>query len=165
MVKQFESYEQVAQYLLDHFAEAFGLDHVEGKQTVLGQRSGTTWEIDAKGVRIGNDGFLIVECRRHTKSGLKQEELAAVAYRINDTGAKGGIVVSPLELQEGAKRVAAAENIVEVKLNADATKHQYILSFLNKVMVGLHDVAQPAKESLDIEIVRKDGSCEKRHLT
>ena len=38
------------------------------------------------------------------------------AYKIQDTGAAGGIVVSPLELQTGARRVAKAENIHRVFL-------------------------------------------------
>jgi hypothetical protein len=104
--QQFESYEQVAQYLLDQFAGELGLKRVEANQEVTGLRSGTTWEIDAKGVKVDGEGFVIVECRRYTTSKLKQEHLAGLAYRILDTGAEGGIVVSPMDLQEGAKKVA-----------------------------------------------------------
>ncbi len=164
MSKKFETYEQVSQYLLDRFAADLGLDKVEGKQEIKGQQSGTTWEIDAKGIRIGNDGFVIVECRRYTTSSLKQEHLAAIAYRITDTGAKGGIVVSPLALQEGAKKIAEAEGIVEVKLNPDATKHEYVLKFLNKVMIGVRDVLS-IQQSIAVRIERKDdGTSEELKL-
>jgi hypothetical protein len=157
MAQQFESYEQVAEYLINQFAKEFGLDRVEPKQEVEGHRSGVTWEIDAKGIRVGNDGFLIVECRRYTTSRLKQEHVAAVAYRIIDTGAKGGIIVSPLDLQEGAKQVAAAEGIIEVKVNPDCTKYEYVLSFLNNVMIGVHDTAT-CQESIEIIAEELDGT-------
>src|SRR5205807_1059873 len=96
--------------------------------------------IDAKG-RMTGDGemFVIVECRRHTTSGQKQEALAGLAYRILDTGAAGGIIVSPLPLQEGAKKVAQAEKIVEVTLNKDCTTTEYVTQFLGSVLVGASD--------------------------
>lgn len=64
-----KSYEEVAAYLLDHFAKEFGLTRVEGKQKVHGLRTRTDWEIDAKGIREGtNQGFIIIKCRRYTKT-------------------------------------------------------------------------------------------------
>jgi hypothetical protein len=115
------------------------LERVEGKQEVIGLRSGTAWEIDAKGFCEGNTGFVIVECRRYTTSKQNQEKVGALAYRIQDAGAEGGILVSPLGLQEGAERVAAAENIVSVQLNANSTRHDYVLRFLQRAMVGFSD--------------------------
>src|SRR5215210_705819 len=97
---KWESYEQVAAYLLNQFASEFGLERVEGKQKVVGQRSGTDWEIDAKGFRSGDTGFVIVECRRYTTSKQNQGKVGALAYSIIDSGAEGGIIVSPLGLQE-----------------------------------------------------------------
>jgi hypothetical protein len=38
-MSQWESYEQVGTYLLDQFAAEFGLDRVEAKQEMPGQRS------------------------------------------------------------------------------------------------------------------------------
>jgi hypothetical protein len=154
---RWESYEEVAAYLLDQFATEFGLDHVEGKQEILGQRSGTTWEIDAKGVRQDNTGFVIVECRRYTGSRQSQEKVGALAYRIIDTGAAGGIIVSPLGVQDGAEKVATAENIVSVQLDQNSTRHEYILRFLNKIMVGLTD-SLSFRDSLEIELRDKDGN-------
>lgn len=79
-------------YLLDQFAAEFGLECVETKQDVLGQRSGTSWEIDAKGIRHGNNGFVIVEFRRYTTARQNQGKIGQLAY---DTGAQGGTIVSP----------------------------------------------------------------------
>jgi len=156
-VAKWESYEQVATYLLNQFANEFGLERVEGKQEVVGQRSGTAWEIDAKGVRTGDAGFIIVECRRYTTSKQSQEKVGALAYSILDSGAEGGIIVSPLGLQEGAERVAAAENIVSVQLDENSTRHEYILCFLNKVMIGRQDTIG-VQESLKLEFRDKDGN-------
>src|SRR5258708_7682399 len=96
---QWEPYEHVAAYLLDQFAAEFGLDHVEGNQEVAVQRSGTKWEIDAKGIRQDNDGLVIVECRRYTSSRQSQEKIGALVYRIIEAGAKGGIIISPFGLE------------------------------------------------------------------
>lgn len=160
MPQEFESYEQVAAHLLDQFASQLGLGRVEGKQDVRGLRSGT-WEVDAKGVKIDREGFVIVECRRYTTSKLKQEHLAALAYRILDTGAAGGIVVSPMDLQEGAKKLAAAERIIEVKLTPNSTPYEFVLSFLNQIMIGLHDQVG-VHESLTVEIKHADGTIERK---
>ncbi len=80
------SYEEVAQYLLNQFAEHFNLGRVEGKQKILG-RSGTEWEIDAKGIKDNETGFLIIECRQHNRK-INQGYVGQVAYEIQDTGAE-----------------------------------------------------------------------------
>ena len=138
---RWQSYEDIARYILQQMAAEFGLERVEGKQLIQG-RSGTTWEIDGKGVSIDDSAaFIIIECRRYTTSKQKQEQIAALAYRIQDTGAAGGIIVSPLGLQEGAERVAQAERIASVRLDKDSTPEQYLLHFLGKVFrgMGLYD--------------------------
>ncbi len=135
--KRWETYEEVAQHLLNKFKSEFNLINVEEKQKVSGHKSGTNYEIDAKGVKIDGESIIIVECRRYTKSKQSQEKLGAIAYKIYDAGAVGGIIVSPLGLQKGAKKIAEAENIISVKLNEDCTTENYILQFLNMVMVGV----------------------------
>ena len=154
MTKQWASYEEVATYLLRQFAQEFELDYVEGKQEIIGQRSGTTWKIDAKGVRQGNAGFVIVECRHYTRSRQNQEKVGGLAYRIIDTGADGGIVVSPLGLQKGAERIAAAENIISVRLDKDCNRHEFVLGFLDKIMLGREDILSLG-EKVQLEVVPK----------
>ena len=136
-MKDWQRYEQTAQHLLNEFAGHFGLGKVEGKQIVPGE-SGTDWEIDAKGVVAGGEGFLIVECRRRT-SRTSQEQVAALAYRIGDTGAQGGILVTPVELQSGAKKIAEHEHIHHVILNKDSTTEAYVVEFLGKVFMGFRE--------------------------
>jgi hypothetical protein len=137
--KKWLTYEEVARYLLNQIADKFGVSHVEGKQKVVGKRSGTEWEIDAKGVNLSDGIFFIVECRRYTTSKQCQDKMGGLAYRILDTGAAGGILVSPLGLQEGAEKVAAAENIHNVTLDKNSTTENYILKFLNEIRIGRSD--------------------------
>jgi hypothetical protein len=159
--KTWETYEEVATYLLNQIATEFGLERFEGKQKVVGQKSHTKWEIDAKGVGEGNEIFFIVECRRYTKSRQNQEKLAGLAYRIIDTGAKGGIVVSPLGLQEGAVKLAKAENIYSVMLDEKNTRTEYVLEFLEKVRVGkLLKGEVTFKPSLSRRVIHVNGTVE-----
>jgi hypothetical protein len=41
----------------------------------------------------------------------------------------GGIIVSPLGLQEGAQKVANAENVKHVTLGPDSTTNEYVMRF------------------------------------
>ena len=139
MPHKWETYEEVARYLLEQFKDKFGLELVEGKQDISGKQSRTNYEIDGKGVKEGYKGFIIIECKRYTKSRIRQSTIQSLAYQIIDTGAKGGIIVSPLGLQEGASKIAEAENIVSVHLSPNSTTTKFILSFLNEIMLGTFD--------------------------
>ena len=138
---KWKSYQEVAAHLLNQMAAHFDLERVEGTQDLAGLRSGTSYTIDAKGVRVGSEAFVLIECRCYTTSKQKQEHLAALAYRIIDTGAAGGIIVSPLGLQEGATRIADAEHIISVQLSEDSTTTEYVLAFLNKLVAAVTDDA------------------------
>ena len=126
---KWETYEQVARKVISDLRRELDVHLVEGKQELQGD-SGATWEIDGKATTGSADGFFVVEARRHTTSGQKQEHLAALAYRIQDLGGTGGIIVSPLPLQRGAKLIAAHENIVELRLSAESTTENYMAQFL-----------------------------------
>jgi hypothetical protein len=95
--KAWETYEEVARFLLEEMSDTLGLglERVEGKQKLAG-KSGTKWQVDAKGVKAEDGAIVIVECRRWTTSKPDQEDVGAFAYRIGDVGAAGGIVVTPL---------------------------------------------------------------------
>jgi hypothetical protein len=157
--KQWRTYEEVVQYLLNEFAAHFNLGHVEGKQLVPG-KSGTEWEIEAKGVAASGQGFFIVECRRRTTSKLNQESVGGLAYRIIDTGASGGILVPPLDLQIGAKKVADHSGIQHVILNPNSTTTEYILQFLNAVFVSRADTLL-LRDSFTVEIIQDNKIIEK----
>jgi hypothetical protein len=160
--KKWKSYEEVAQHLLKQLSKTFGLGTVEGEQIIPGQ-SGTNWEIDAKGIEADGEGFLIVECRRYTTSRLSQESVGALAYRIKDTGAKGGIIVSPLELQKGAKRIAENERIHHVILDPKSTTTEYMLKFLNQIFIGISDTVK-ITDKVHIQIIRDGKVVEERNI-
>jgi hypothetical protein len=153
---EWSTYEDVAVYLLNEIAKELGLDVVEGKQIVPG-KTGAEWEIDGKGVRDGDGAFVVIECRRYTTSKVKQEQAGGLAYRIQDTGAAGGIFVTPLGLQKGAERIAAASSIQTVLLSQDSTTTDYILQFLNNIFVGASDSAQ-ISDNAQATIVKTDVS-------
>jgi hypothetical protein len=154
--KKSETYEQVAQYLLDRFCDKFGLKRVEGKQKLRGS-SGTNWEIDAKGICQGGIGFLIVECRRYTTSKLVQKDVGSLCWTIMETGANGGIIVSPFDLQKGAKMVANVGNVKHVTLGPDSTTKEYVMRFLGDVFAGLHDTLT-ATDNYTGTVHDKDGN-------
>jgi hypothetical protein len=147
------TYEEVARFLLEQFAAELGVSRVEGKQHLQGT-TGTTWEIDGKAALVGGVGFLVVECRRtDSLQRQSQAKLGSLAFTIQDVGASGGIIVSPLELQKGAAIVAAAKNIVPVRLTETSTAEEYVLQFLNQVMVGIADRVE-ITDSLEVEVSR-----------
>ena len=157
---KWENYEQVARHLLEQFGSHFEIGLVEGKQLVPGS-SGTTWELDAKALRKGSDTYLVVECRRYPKDRLKQKDLAALAFQISDVGAVGGIVVTPLELQAGAKAIAESNDIIHVTLSPESTTTDYFMRCMNWVCVGVSETLA-LRSSFTAKITRADGSTETR---
>lgn len=154
MTKQWLEYEDAAKKVIADIRELLGVHSVEGKQTIAGA-SGAKWEIDAKAWTEGSNAFLVIEVRRHTSSGLKQEALAAIAYRITDVGAAGGIVVSPLPLQKGAKRVANSANVAHVILTPESTTENYLAEFMGRRFVGVTiNESVTATVTLDAVVIR-----------
>jgi hypothetical protein len=135
MASTWQVYEDAARRVLSDLREALSLAKVEGKQTLLGA-SGAAWEVDAKAWKEGSDWFVIIEVRRQTTSGVKQEAVAAVAHRLQDVGAEGGIIVSPLPLQKGAELVACHAEIVHVTLSPESTTERYLAEFMGSCFLG-----------------------------
>jgi hypothetical protein len=123
--------------------------------------SHTSWEIDEKGVTEDGKGSFIVECRRYTTSKQNQGNAGKLAYSIIDSGAAGGIVVSPLGLQKGAKKIAAAENIIEVTLTPGSTPTEFAFGFLNKQCLGIRATAY-ASAKVSPRYLRQCAKCGKK---
>jgi hypothetical protein len=132
-------YEEAARSVLQQIGSALGISAVEGKQFLAGT-SGTTWEIDAKALQEGGQNFLVVEVRRFTTSSLKQEDIAALAFRLGDVGASGGIVVSPLPLQRGAELVAKSAGIEHVRLSPNSSPTEYLAEYMGRRFIGVSAV-------------------------
>lgn len=131
-----ENYEQVARYLLETLADQLGLDlsRVEGKQKLIGQV--TEWVVDAKGIKTDDGGIVVIECREYTTSKIKQSAMGALAYIIRDVGAAGGIIVTPIGVQEGGQKIAHRENILEIRIPAGSTTTDYSVHYLGKEIHG-----------------------------
>lgn len=156
--KTWKSYEEVAAFVLDQCAAEFGLGRFDGKQIIPGA-SGTDWEVDARG--WSNDGatFVVVECKKHTGTGISQALTGSLAYAIKDTGAAGGFLVSPCGLQSGAKKVAAAEGIQEIKLDPKSTTSAYFGEWLGTLRAGFVDTVNVSiSEHLLIKVIDKNGN-------
>ena len=115
-----DKYENITRQLLLDIREKLGLsDKLESQQRIQGN-CGTKWPVDLLAYDINTDKIVLVECRYRSKEKLKQDsDLAGFAYRIRDTNADRGIIVTTIGLQEGAEKVAEYENITPIKLTID----------------------------------------------
>lgn len=156
-METWKTYEQVAIKVISDLRAELGVASVESKQQLKGT-SGTTWEIDARAVAEADRGFLVVEMRRHTKAGLSQEQLGGIAYRIQDLGASGGIVVSPLPLQKGASLVAAHENVQHIVLDPNSSPEHYLAEFMGRTFHGLSITESvPVTDHVEVRIVHGEN--------
>lgn len=158
--KAWRTYEEAAAHMLAQLSQRMGIKDVRGKRVVRGQLSGTDWEIDAQATRTSDGSLVIIECRRKTTSRLNQEALAAIAYRIRDTGAGGAITVSPYPLQKGAQKVASAEGVQHVVLHPDSAPDSWAAEIAGMIQMGFTDRVEVAiSETLHI-IVRNAATGE-----
>ena len=136
MSKESDRYEEVTRTILDACREQLGYKEVRPKGKIPGE-SGTQWEIDATCYSVEDDGMILVECRRHTTKTIDQEQVGGLVFRIIDTGAEGGLMVTPLGYQEGATLVAKARKVTLATLNLDATETDYVLKVAERLFVGI----------------------------
>lgn len=94
----------------------------------------------------------------NTSSKQNQEKLGALAYRIIESDAHGGIIVTSIGLQKGAKKVADAEYIFNVILDADSTVNEFYMKFLHKIFFGLK-LSQGLDINYSAEIIRSCYLC------
>lgn len=155
--KTWKNYEEVAAHVLKQVGKRFGLADVEGKQSVPSRRPGAHWQIDAKGIQESDGALIIIECRCYNSSRLSQADVGEVAYRIYDTEAASGIIVSPHPLQRGAKLIAKDENIRHVQLDPSSTRDQWI-SKIEGVMTFGHTVTDhlSVMDTVHIEMLDPD---------
>jgi hypothetical protein len=153
-----KTYEEIAALVLNQCAAEFGIERVEGKQDVAG-KSGTEWEVDARAWAAGDAAHLLVECKKHSNTGISQAITSSLAWQILDTDAEGGFLVSPNGLQAGAKFVAAVANIREIKLDPRSTPSAWFGDWLGKQRAGFTDeVKVGASEHLLINSIDKHGT-------
>lgn len=135
-VKIANDYEDVSRYLLESVGELLGLEleRVEGKQRLVGDID--SYVVDAKGVETDSGATVVVECKRYPTRKVPVGEVKELAWNIQDTGAAGGIIVTPIGVQAGGALIAQARNIHVVQLDANATTTDFMMSFLGKIVAG-----------------------------
>lgn len=69
--------------------------------------------------------------------------------------------MSPLGLQEGARKVARAERIVNVQLSPDSTPHEFAMQFLNKIFLGFQERIS-LHDEVSVELIRTCSKCRQR---
>ena len=84
MSTSWRDYEEAARHILSDFKKELGLDEVQGKQDVNGKISGTSWEVDEKGIAEADGATIIIECKRYPKDKINQNTLGSLVYRIYD---------------------------------------------------------------------------------
>lgn len=151
------TYEEVAAYVLNQCASQFGLARFEGKQGIAGQ-SGTDWEVDARGWAEDGKTFVVVECKKHKGAKISQAIVGSLAFTIQDTGAAGGFLVSPHGLQAGAKKVAAAAKVEEIKLDPASTPDAFFGEWLGSLQAGFADtVTASMSEHVQFKLFNAEG--------
>lgn len=149
-----KDYEHVARQVLSDLRQKLGILEVEGNQALVGT-SGAVWNVEGKAFMANGSSFLVIECRRYTTKRLNQEAVGGFAYRIHDVGGTGGLLVSPLPLQKGAKFVAKASNVLHVRLEPWSTSDDYLVEILGRSLhgCGLQSVAVFGDKA-EAEIIR-----------
>ena len=127
-------YEKNVTLLLNKLQIFPEVTELQEKIKVRGQKTKLLWEIDAIAF-LQSGEFWIIECRQLSSSRIKQEHVAAIAYRKCDLGAIGAITASPQPLQRGARIIAETENLKHIVLEKESTSERYILKFLNDVFI------------------------------
>jgi hypothetical protein len=135
MEKDWERYERVVRAILESLREHLGYSRVDPKGDLPG-RSGTDWEVDATAYQLDDGKIVLIECKRYPDRKVTQGEMGEQAYRIIETGAAGGLFVTAVGYQEGAKLVANAAKIGMATLNLDATEREYDLDIAGRLFFG-----------------------------
>jgi RecB family endonuclease NucS len=139
------NYEATIRSLIDKLRSVknqLNLIKIEPKTKINGV-SGTIWEIDGIGYDA-DDNLVPIECKLRSKYKISQSILASFAYIIKDIGATRGIIVTPIGLQKGAKKIAEHENIEVITLNQNATSNEFdlVLPDRRQHHLGLHAVGR-----------------------
>jgi hypothetical protein len=159
--KEWKTFEDAARSIIANHREFFGLEEVEPSVTKVQGTSGYQWNIDVVGYAAGSRKIVIFEVRRK-KRNIVPEEIAGLAYRIEDTGSEKGYIVTRMDrgLSTGAEGIAGYEEIGHIRVSKDATPEFYLMQCLDKIFVRVVDKFDfsDMKDSLRLLVQDKDGN-------
>jgi len=156
-VKNWKNYEDVTKQILSDVRDCLGLGRIEGKQKVRGKISGAKWEVDLVAYGATDEKLILVECKQRSNSKLRQSDLAKLAYTIEDTGADRGIIVTTIGLQDGAKKIAGAEKITEMRVDPTSTSENYIAQITNQIF-GKRSERVHISDSVELKLRNSNGN-------
>ena len=133
-----ERYEDVARQLIDDIKSYLGVSMVNPDKKEFQKKDGGICEIDVSAYDMGDGKLVLVECRNRKKR-LSQEEVHGFAYRIQQTNAKRGIIITPIGLQKGARIAADGARIGLVKLEPNSTPDNYIAQLTQLLIIKITD--------------------------
>ena len=155
-----EVFEGVVRSIISRHRDFFGLDTVEPGVTAVLGKSGYTWNIDVAATKSGSQRTVIFEVRRRMRN-VEPEEMAAIAYKIQDTDSEKGYVVTKLDRGPsiGADLIATFEQIEHIEVAEDSTPESYLMKSLKTWFVGVSDSMGPyATDSIRLLVADKDGN-------
>jgi hypothetical protein len=135
IMEPWRKYEDAVRSIIAQHRDLLGLDSVELSPVKLEGKSGNTWNIEIIGYTAGQRKLVLVEVRRKTTRNIEPEEVGGFAYRIEDTGAEKGYMVTPLDrgLSIGAAKIAGYEEIGHINVSVEATPEDYIIQHMNSM--------------------------------
>ena len=136
--KEWERYEDVARQLIDDIKFHLGLSLVNEDKRKFKKNDGGECEVDVSAYDMSDEKLVLVECRKK-KESLSQEEVHGFAYRIQQTNAKRGIIVTTIGLQQGARIAADGAKITLIRLDGNSTKEEYIAKITQQIFVKVTD--------------------------
>lgn len=136
--KEWERYEDVARQVIDDIKSHLGLSLVNEDKIEFKKKDGGKCEIDISAYDMSDGKLVLVESRKKNKS-LNQEEVHGFAYRIQQTGAKRGIIVTTIGLQQGAQIAADGAKITLIRLNEGSTKEEYVAKITQQIFLKITD--------------------------
>lgn len=157
------TYEDAFRSIIAQHKDVFGLDSVEPIAGHAEGSSGHVWNIEVIGYTSGQLKMVIFEVRKKSRN-IEPEAAGALAYRIEDTGSDKGYFVTPLgrTLSEGAKKIAAFNEIGHIQLKVNSTPENYVMKYLNEFFVGLTATMATTRGQLSYELKDKDGNVIRR---
>ena len=116
------------------------------------------WDIEVAGYKQGSRRLILVECKNRSRN-IEPEQAGGFAYRIEDTGAERGYLVTPLDkgLSKGAQEIADYEQIRHIQVARESTPDDYVMRCADNLFVGVSDTLRLTDEVTAV-VVRKDGS-------
>ncbi len=160
---EWKNFEDVFRAILAMHMDFFELEEVEPTSKPIPgiARKVKPWAIDVVGYRKGTNRLVLFEVKRRGRN-VEPEQAAGFAYRILDTEAEAGYIVTTMDrnLSSGAKEIANYEKIGHIQLQKDSTPDDYVMRIADNMFVGITDAVK-VSERVEAIVERRDGSTER----